>query len=282
MPERARSEPPRPLRFGLVPTSDTPRTRSHVDALCARLTAEIGAEVEWSIADSPATLAAALASGRVHVAWSSPTLLLMNEALAQVIPLLSSVRQGVAFFHAILFVREDSPLTTIEELKGKRAAWVAKTSASGYIVPRTSLMRQGLDPARLFAEESFHQAHGAVARAVLDGRADVGATFAVFEGGDPARPVVNSGYRQEIDDRGVRIIDAAGPIPSDMIVSMPLVPIRVRSAIANALTKLAKDPVVGPIIREVIGAEGFEPFSPASFHELEQLLEFAQWKGVGR
>jgi len=271
-----------PLRFGLVPTTDSARMRSLINALCGLLSAETGSPVESSIEESPAALASALSEGRVHVAWSSPTLLLMSEALSAVIPLLSSVRQSVAFFHAILFVREDSPITTIEELAGKHVAWVAKTSAAGYIVPRTSLVRQGLDPTKLFARESFLHAHGAVARAVLDGTADVGATFAVFEGGDPNKPMVNNGFRQEVTDRGVRVIDAAGPIPSDMIVATPAVPIRARASFANAMTKLATDSVGGPIIREVIGAEAFEPFSAVSFRELEELLRFGPWKGVAR
>lgn len=269
-----------PIRFGLVPTSGDARTHSMIDSLVAMLSKETSLAIEPMVATSPEELATALATGQVQFAWTSPTLLLLSSALSSVIPLLSSVRQSVAFFHAILFVRDDSKIATIEDLAGKHAAWVAKTSAAGYIVPRISLTRQGLDPTKLFGKESLLQSHGAVAHAVIEGRADVGATFGVFEGGDPEKPLVNSGYRPAIGEHGVRIIDAAGPIPSDMIVAMPSMSIGERAVLARAMTKLATHAEGGPIIRAIIGAESFEPFSAQSFLELEELLRFGRWRGV--
>ncbi len=268
------------VRFGLVPTSADARSRSMIDSLAALLSSETRLDIEPMIASSPEELATALASGHVHFAWTSPTLLLLSTELSSVVPLLSSVRQSVAFFHAILFVREDSTITTVEDLRGKHVAWVAKTSAAGYIAPRISLMRQGLDPTKLFGKESLLQAHHAVANAVLEGRVDVGATFAVFEGGDPARPIVNSGYRTAITDRAVRIVDATGPIPSDMIVAMPSMSIGERSILSRAMTRLATDATGAPLIRHIIGAESFEPFSAQSYLELEELLRFGHWRGI--
>jgi len=266
------------MRFGLVPHDE--RARELSERICARLSADVGATIEPWCASSPSALAEALASGDAHLAWSSPTLLLLSDEIADVIPLLSTVRQGVAFFHGILFVADDSPIRSLDDLRGKRVAWVARTSAAGYIFPRISLARAGYDVATLFAAETFYDAHGAVARAVFEDRADVGATFAVFEQGDPKRAMVNSGYRHAVTDRGARVIDAAGPIPSDLVVAMPSVPVRMRARIANALCKLADDTSGSALIRELMNAERFEPFSQTSFVELETLLKLGRLPGI--
>ena len=69
-------------------------------------------------------------------------------------------------------------MRTIQDLKGLNVAWVEQTSAAGYLFPRAALLQAGLKPAELFKTETFVGDHAAVCKAVLDGKADVGATYA--------------------------------------------------------------------------------------------------------
>src|SRR5687768_4017326 len=124
--------------FALSPAVDDEATRMAAAELCALLSADAGHDIEPLILASPEELSEALASGRAPFAWVSPTLLL-SPRLATVVPLLSSVREGQAFFHSIVFAAQSSSVRTLNDLRGVRAAWVAPTSASGYLVPRLSL-----------------------------------------------------------------------------------------------------------------------------------------------
>lgn len=259
------------LTFGMVPVSEDARTRVHLGDFCALLGKGLDAVIVPHRAPSPLALASAMQTGRVHIAWLSPTLLITSGGPAGVLPLVSSVRQGVTVYHAVLFVATGSRVQRIEDLSRARAAWVAPTSASGYLFSRLALARRGLDLATLFDVETFYDTHGRAAAAVLDGRADVGATFAVYEGGDPTRSLVRAGFSDVIPGLTARIIDVAGPIPADMIVTVPGVPLPVRSALTVALRRIGDDPTAREPLRALFGVDSFRPFSSASLRSLVDL-----------
>ncbi len=248
-------------------------SRAAAEHLCALLSEDIGREVRAHFAHAPSALAEALSEGKAHFAWISPTLLLMSSKLATIVPLLSSVREGVATFHTVLFTAASTDIESMDDLHEARAAWVAPTSASGYLVARLTLARCGIDLDEALAEEEFLDSHGAVCRAVMSGEADVGATYAHFEGGTAKGRLLSTGYMAEVPNAAGRILAVGGPIPADMIVAHPSVPIRDRIAFAAALSRLANCAVGGASVRDVIGAESFQAVSHASLCELEALMQ---------
>lgn len=265
------------LTFGCVPHTDDDHTRARLLELCAWLSTRLGTLVRPHRAPSPEALASAYGAGRVDIAWVSPALLLTSPALADARPLVSSIRQGLASYHAALFVEKSSRFRSPSDLRGARAAWVASTSAAGYIVPRLSLAAHGLDPRELFASETFYDSHGNVARAVFGGAADVGATFAVFERGDPTAKLVRAGFLEAATGEG-RILHVSGPIPSDPIVISPKLAVHHRIELLDAFTHGASE--VLPAVRHVLGAEEFQPVRPASFDALREEIEDGRELGL--
>ncbi|WP_428261621.1 phosphate/phosphite/phosphonate ABC transporter substrate-binding protein [Haliangium sp.] len=259
------------LVFGLTLGVDDAPTRAALEELCTLIGEDAHCRVQPTCVASPEALAEGLASGAVHVGWISPTLLLIAPELATIVPLLASVRQGVAAFHSVVFSAESSPIRTLGDLPGRRAAWVHATSASGYLVPRLTLVRQGVDVTTVFAHEAFYETHGGVVEAVFDGVADVGATYAHFEAGDASRPLFRTGCEDARPGSRPRILAVSGPIPSDMIVAHPGVPLATRVAFAGALCRLPSDPVGHGALRRVVGADDFAPVSIAALEELEAL-----------
>jgi phosphonate transport system substrate-binding protein len=154
----------RELVFAATLRSNIKGARDAMVELCALLSEDMGRVVTPLSALAPSALADALASGAAHFGWVSPTLVLMAQQLSTVVPLLSSVRGGVAEYHTVLFTAPASPLTGLERLRGLRAAWVAPTSASGYLVIRKTLARKGVDLAAAFASEVFLGARGSRGR----------------------------------------------------------------------------------------------------------------------
>ncbi|HZO12970.1 MAG TPA: PhnD/SsuA/transferrin family substrate-binding protein [Polyangiaceae bacterium] len=261
------------MRFAVILSIDCANTRAGLDELCQLLSHDTGLSLSPLVARSPSGLADALAAGDAQFAWLSPTLLFMLPKLATMVPLLSSVREDVAFFHAVLFAAGASPIRSLGDLQDARAAWVAPTSAAGYLVPRLALARHGIDIRRAFSHEEFFGTHGAVARAVFAGEADVGATYAHFEGGDSSRRLLRAGFSEV--DRDAHLIDVAGPIPADMIVAHPDVPVGERIAIAASLSRMPSDPVGRAALRTVIGADDFRAVGHAAMNELTALIRAA-------
>ncbi|MEO7092679.1 MAG: phosphate/phosphite/phosphonate ABC transporter substrate-binding protein, partial [Polyangiales bacterium] len=266
--------------FGMVPQRDDDKTRLLLNDLCAYLAKQVDMVVVPHRSPSTEALASALHAGRVHVAWVGALQMLLSEHMTEMTPILSAVREGVAFYHSVLFSPGSSSITDLAGAKGKRIAWVAQASAAGYVVPRLSLARRGIVADGYFSEEIFAGSHAKATQAVVDGDADVAATYAIFEDGDPAKPLVKSGYRTMDPKLEVHVLDTSGPIPSDLIVAAPSVSAKVTRAVSQALLRIATDRASKEIMTDLIGADDFTPFTAAVLREVRALVDVARASGA--
>ncbi len=267
------------LVFGCVPDTDDVDTRAHIADICAYLTEHVGVSVTPHRSPSPAALASAYRAGRVTIAWVSPTLLLTSSAMESSTALVSAVRQGLTAYHSVLYVAEDASIRSAVDLKGCRAAWVAPTSAAGYLFPRLALASYGFDPSSLFKQEKFYGSHGNVARAVLEGEADVGGGYAVFENGNPAGALVRAPFVDLISDRRGRVLLTTDPIPSDLIVASRDVSSVHRARLMRAFEDVENDPCIAAV-RSVLGADGFRRFDPRVLQPLRDQIECGRTLGL--
>jgi phosphonate transport system substrate-binding protein len=83
---------------------------------------------------------------------------------------------GKSTYHGYIFVRKDSGIRTVEDMRGKRMAFVERATTAGYIFPLAYLREHGVsDIDAFFSEYFFAGSHDAAINAVLRGDADVGA-----------------------------------------------------------------------------------------------------------
>jgi phosphonate transport system substrate-binding protein len=164
----------------------------------------------------------ALANSKVDLAWITPLAFVhAADKNADVTALSKAMRQGGGglYYRAVFITRKGSPLKTLGDLKGKKVAWVNKSSTSGYLFPRELLKKNGVDPDKFFSEEIMAGDHTAVCKAVKEGKADVGATFAqdVGEGKIPrADGCADSGGAEQFD-----VVAQTGSIPNEVLASRP-------------------------------------------------------------
>jgi len=266
------------LQLGLVPVVDDGSTRLALDRIASSLARSTGRACTVHRSRSPAQLCAAVDRGEANLVWSSPTAALSQPALLGLVPVVTCVRQGVAHYHGVVFVDRRSSYFSLLDLKGARAAWVAPTSAAGYIFPRVALAGNGLDPTALFAEERFCETHGAVVFEVLDGALDVGATFAVFEGGDATKPLVRAGFVDLGREDDVRVLLATPPIPSDFFAAAPALDRELGPLLARALHDVCDE--LPDEFHQVFGADGLIDADRRHLAELRRQLDDARAMGV--
>lgn len=101
---------------------------------------------------------------------------LAHEKL-KVQPLVRSMHiDGSLTVQGYIFVRKDSNITSVKEMKGKRAVFVDRAAATGYIFPLAFFRKNTIvNMDRFFREYFFAGSHDSAVYAVLDRRADVGA-----------------------------------------------------------------------------------------------------------
>lgn len=273
-------EPPTKVVFGCVLATDDDLSRRQLSELCRALSRTLRIPVEPSAFASPKQLAASFGQGEIDLAWASPTLALLSPELKDGVPVVRSIREGAAHYHGVLFVRRDAPAASVTDLKDTRAAWVDETSAAGYIFPRVALAAYGILPQGLFKSERFHGSHGAVARAVFEGEADVGATFATFERGDPTKRVVRAGFLEVADVEQARIVLATPPIPSDLIVATGALSESLGERLIDCVEDLVHEPDALDALRYVLGADGLVRSDPHALKQLRQQIDDAEELGL--
>ena len=254
------------VRVGIAFATHPAELRAQLDRFCALLGASLRMPAAGLGVWHYHRLLEALEMGDVDVAWLPPILAGLAVARGRVLPIALPVRDGAAFYSTALFTRNDSPLRSIADLRGARVAWVDRRSAAGYLVIRAHLRSIGADLDRMFAADQFLGAHDAVARAVLDGDADVGATFVHFDP-ESGRPV-RAGWR----DLNMRILEHAGPIPSDVVAIGTHVPEATRAAIQKAFVE-PKEAALRAAACALFNAEGFLAPEFAHFAPLQALLK---------
>jgi phosphonate transport system substrate-binding protein len=267
------SRPPAKPRlcFGLSRTH-VATDETALESLCRLLGDATGTEVVWKSAADYDELLSDLPRGEVHVAWLPPILALRAAAAGNVQPIVLPVRHGASSYHTALFCRDDAPYQSTDDLDGVRAAWVHRQSASGYLIIRALLRSQDVDLDKAFGEDQFLGSHEAVTSAVVEGRADVGASFMNLSHAAPA-PGEPSPRSTGWGDAPVRVLAQAGPCASDVIAANSLLPTALAEALAAAMLDEDNEEL-RQALTTVLDAEGV--VAPADEH-LDALRNLISW-----
>ncbi len=233
--------------FGHVSDDVSDAHRARIDRLATTLTRLAKLEVSAARAKSYSEITEQVLHGKVDFAWLPPVPYIALSRREAVDPLVSLVRSGHAEFYSVLIARADSRLESPRDLAGKRAAWVDPHSASGYVLPRIGLSAVGIDPRHAFREERFFRSHDEVVRAVVDHRADFGATF----GGLDAAGTLARGPWTTLEGAGeLRVLATFGAIPPDVIAARADLDAVTSERLTQAFVHAASDPEA----REALGA----------------------------
>jgi phosphonate transport system substrate-binding protein len=267
-----------PITLAVIPSTTPGDRRVALDALCATLAPMLGRPVQGALPESYSALTEMMVMDRVQFAWMPPVLMVLTDEHVKIRPLLCAVRNDRIAYSSVLFVDADGPFLHTHELHGKTVAWVDSSSASGYLYPRLHLAAAGIDPTRLFGSELFVGSHAEVVRAVFDGRADVGATYAeIPRDGEPVR---HAGFVDVAPERRARILESTRAIPNDLIVAHPNIPTDEYRAFARAILRLGTNDDGRRLLHHAFHAEKFNSNLRGTLGSLWNLVELARSHGL--
>src|SRR5712664_3917899 len=140
-----------------------------------------GGAVRVTVASDYAAVIEALRNHTADLAFVHPGgyVLASREAKARIVA--RNLWHGKTTFTSRIYVRKESGIKTVEDLRGKTMAFVDPASSSGYIYPMVLLIQKGLvknrDPKTFFREVVYSGGHDASIRALLNGHVDAIASF---------------------------------------------------------------------------------------------------------
>lgn len=212
--------------------------------------------------------------GGIEVAWMPP--LLHTRATRQGALLAAvSERSGALAYRSALLCRDDSDYQGVADLKGARAAWADRSSASGYLFPRLHLQASGIDPRRDLASENFLGSPALACAAVARGDADLCACFISDEAGhDRARALAEVHEAVGVAAAGLRVLDATDSIPPDgMVLAAPLDGWE-QARVRDALLSLHQRKTGAAAISTMLHADRLAPVTDAVVQLLAQLKKY--------
>ncbi len=141
---------------------------------------------------------------------------------------------GKSTIQGYIFVRKDSGIKTVRDMKGKRIAFVDPLTATGYLYAVSFFKEKGIhDLHGYFKEQYFTGSHDSVIYSVLDNRADVGcAEDSVYENMVEKDPSI----RAELT-----ILAASKDFPSSTLFLRKNMPAQMKAGIRNALMHMGDD-----------------------------------------
>ena len=181
------------VRIGLLGGENDADRLQRVDGYKKLIETTFEVPTKLLMASDYAGVIQAFAAGQVDLSYMSPASYAAAwiESKGNIVPLTTSQeKDGSISYVAVAYVRADSGITSIEQLKGKSLAWADPNSASGYLIPRSEFRAMGIDPepGKYFGRTGFGGGHEQAVVAVLNKQYDAGVTWASGIGD------VNEGY----------------------------------------------------------------------------------------
>ncbi|MBT3785012.1 phosphate/phosphite/phosphonate ABC transporter substrate-binding protein [bacterium] len=199
-------------------------------------------------------------SGKLELAWVGTAFYGgIDQAFST--PIVAPLWYGKKNYRGQFLVRSDSEIKTLEELIGKKVAFVAKSSSSGFFFPRL-LLRENQIQLNDLHEYAFLEKHDAVVYAVLTKQFDAGATYeGILE---------LSRFRKQ--KNRFRILAKTLDIPNEPI----LVSNRISGAMVSRIRKAFLDAKKAGVLESVSNLEGFYEVSESTYLPVRDLVENAE------
>ncbi len=222
----------RPLTLSTLPFDDPAQQEAVFGILTGKLQAALGQPVSFVASHSYDEVTARLLKGEIDVAFVGAGAYLAARKSGEVRAILRAIRHRTSTYRGVLLVKSDSDISSVAELRGKRVAFVDRTSTAGFLFARLLFKDAGIDVERDL-EPVFAGSHHRVVELVAKGDVAAGACF---EGAEDALP----------EPRSVRPIARTAAILGDpVVVRAGLGPELVRR-LRSALIELATDPEARP------------------------------------
>jgi phosphonate transport system substrate-binding protein len=227
----------------------------------------VGTPVRVTVASDYAAVIEALRNQTADLAFVHPAgyVLANREAKARIVA--KNQWHGKTTFTARFYVKKDSGLKTLDDLRGKTMAFVDPASSSGYIYPMVMLIQRGLvrnrDPKTFFREVMFAGSHDASMRALLNGHVDAIASF------DMAREQY---LKDPAQRESIAFVAETPPIPEAGIAAREGLPPATFAKVRDALLKI-QGPPHAALLKRLYDIDGFEPAEDREYDSVRAAVD---------
>lgn len=230
----------RPLRVILVPADGGTEdgTKADFQPIFNVITKMTGLHFDIKVGQSYSAVVEAMCSRVSDIAFFGAVTYMQAHQRGCANLLALSVEKGQSVYYAGMFVKADSPMKSIQDVRGKKAAFGDVNSTSSFTYPVAMLLDAGINPARDLGAIHMTGSHAGSLKALQEGLVDVAsASFDSYE------KAVKQGA---IDPAKIKVLVKSEPIPNPPLAMHPKLPKAIQDALRKALNTAHTAPGVTP------------------------------------
>ena len=279
-------KPPAPpaLRMGVIPYDKPEAIQEQYQQFGDYIARKLGApSATVSVASDYVGVITALENDQIDVAYLNPLSYAIAQdraqknghalpAIAMPYVITKGQNKGSLTYEGVIFVRADSGIKSLKDLKGKTVAFNEQTSTSGYLYPAAMFLKIGINPKPKseggdLKDALFAGATGVVP-AVFNKQVDAGAIF--DEGIQLSLP-------NPADQAQIKVIAKTDPIPNGMLVARADLPPDQVAKLKAALQTINTEPAGKKALAEM----RVEKWAPADDSLFDPVRKTATVLGLG-
>jgi phosphonate transport system substrate-binding protein len=255
---------PRELRIVFIAYENPAQLVEDVRPVVAYLTKQLGIPVKHFVATDYAGVIEAMRARRADMGFMGPLQYVLAHQQAGAYPILGELYNGKPTYVSRIFVRKESGIRTLADLRGKTIAFTDPVSSSGYMYPLDLFKRAGLVQSADAANRFFRRIYFAggdeqALRAVLNGFADAAGI------GQFAITLLPQAEREKLTT-----IAQTAPMPSHCVVVRKELNPQLVAKLQAALFALNKGPN-RKLLAKLYGVDGYVKVTHATYADVERV-----------
>lgn len=250
------------LKMGFVPTSNSETLIEDVKPIADKLSEKLGVKVEAFTASNYIGVVEGIGSGSVDFGFLPPFAYLLSKEQSGATPILTAkTKDGKPGYFSYLYTLADSNIKSVEDIRGKKVAFVDPTSTSGYIYPGAILTKAGFDLEKDLTVV-FTGGHDKSLQLLLNGDVDVMASYG------------NVAKKYEKDFHGastkVKEILKSDLIPGITVVSSSKNDKEFNKKLREAFKELEKDKETMEVFKKMFSITGFDEINEDDYKKVAE------------
>jgi phosphonate transport system substrate-binding protein len=173
-----KEDAPKKLVVGFIPSQNAETLQAKAKPMGDLLSKELGIPVEVTVSTNYTGLVEGMAAKKIDIGFLSPVQYVFAHDKRKAAELLLQTERNGANYYRAQWVKmaDNKDINKVEDIKGKRVAYVEASSAAGYTYPALMLKNKGINP-ETDVKGIFAGGHDKALQALLRGDVDVAATF---------------------------------------------------------------------------------------------------------
>ncbi|HEX9667390.1 MAG TPA: phosphate/phosphite/phosphonate ABC transporter substrate-binding protein [Thermodesulfobacteriota bacterium] len=256
----------KPLVLAFIPQENPEKLIGDIKIITEYLEKEMGIPVKGFVTQDHAAAVEALRNGEADISFMGGLPYVLAHDLIGANVILSEVYRGSPTYRGRIFVRRESGIKKLEDLRGKSIAFADPISESGYIYPLDIFVQAGLlkptdDPQIFFGTVYFAGGYQQAIQAVANGLVDAAGSSQF------ADLLLTPNQLEKIT-----WIAESKPIPSHLVCVRKDFDEQRKEAFKKAMLKLNL-PEYKHLLRHVYSPDGYIEASHKDYESVEEMAE---------